>query len=115
MTQFSPRQSFRKVAFLVLLGALGVLGFRLDVLAQEGKKQDRAAEEAKAPGEDLMLRSLVRAGYTRPGNPPDPLTEAGTVRRVSFETEQGIGGTVYFMVLQMTGAEGDTWGTGLRN
>jgi hypothetical protein len=74
---------------------------------------------ANAVDEAGRARSIVRSGYTRPGNPPDRRTEKGTIKHVDFEPGyKGIGGTIYFMVLKLHADEeheGDNWGTGVRN
>jgi len=74
-------------------------------------------DAAKADGAS-RLRSAVRLGYTRPGSPSDEKTNDGKIRRVAWDPAfrgELIGGTIYFMVLELTTAEGDAWGTGIRN
>jgi hypothetical protein len=52
---------------------------------------------------------LVRSGYTRPGNPPDELKADGSVKPVALEPGfKGIGGTIYFAVIEL----GDAFGEG---
>jgi hypothetical protein len=70
---------------------------------------------ARFPEDQGARPRVVLAGYTRPGNPPDVLTEKGKIKHVAFEPDfQGIGGTVYFLVLEWTGAsETDPWNTGV--
>lgn len=57
------------------------------------------------------------AGFTRPGKPADDIV-AGEIRFASDNEEvrrTGIGGTIYYQVLQLKGDENDPWGTGLKN
>jgi hypothetical protein len=123
-----PKWSFVKVASLSLLAAaLVVFGTSVGVVAQEQagkepatgiKKASREAEGAdgQAGPAGAAQSNIVSAGYTRPGNPPDRLTKEGTIKQVAFEPDfKGIGGTVYFTVLELTGKEGDSWGTGVAN
>jgi hypothetical protein len=90
-----------KTAFLTLFAVLSAALVLSGVRAQE--------TPARA-------RSAVRSGYTRPGNPPDEVKPDGAIRPVALEANyDGIGGTVYFAVLELTGAQGDAWGTGYRS
>src|SRR5688572_4497489 len=81
-----------------LLAALGVLGVNPGlVLGQEAK-------------------SVVRAGYTRPGNPPDEVTKDGKIRFLAHDPayeNKVIGGTVFFAVFERVGKENDPFGTGM--
>lgn len=64
----------------------------------------------------IKLKSIVREGYTRPGNPSDEVNEDGTIiRMVHSGKYKGFGGTIYWIVLRLTGVEGDSWGTGINN
>jgi hypothetical protein len=125
MAQLTPTRPFVRGILFTLFGTLVVGGFCLHAAAQEGKK---GPDEGKKPGKEAKeeegmfgglaevgrSRSLVRSGYTRPGNPPDTITDKGTINHVAFAKDfKGLGGTVYFMVLQLTGKEGDAWGAGM--
>jgi len=71
-----------------------------------------ASPEAQAV---LRPRNPVDVGYTRPGNVDDKL-QSGVIRAAfngEFRSKKILGGTVYFMVLENTGAAGDAWGTGI--
>ena len=57
----------------------------------------------------VQPRVFVRSGYTRPGNPPDELKADGSVKPVALEPGfKGIGGTIYFAVIEL----GDAFGEG---
>jgi hypothetical protein len=75
------------------------------------------------------LRTLIRSGYTRPGNPSDDADD-GTIKPAAWQEAKGrvLGGTVYFAVYDRFGGRdrpeeadgaapaaqrGDTWRTGL--
>jgi hypothetical protein len=130
------RWLFTKVAFFAVFGALAVLvtGSSAQQETRKEKTEKKPAQEVKKPAEKIKEAGLdekeaqarpagaglrpriVVAGYTRPGNPPDRLTEKGKIKRVAFEPDyKGLGGTVYFMVLELTNREDDTdpWGTGV--
>jgi hypothetical protein len=124
MAKLACRWSFGRAASFALTSALIAFGACLHAAAQEGKNQGEGTkkggpapkEEGAAAGvlfDAGKARSVVRSGYTRPGNPPDTITEKGTVNHAAFAKDfKGLGGTVYFMVLQLTGKEGDAWGAG---
>jgi hypothetical protein len=62
----------------------------------------------------LNLRKAWKKGYTLPGNVSDLIKDGSTVPIVFHSAYQGkiLGGTVYFVVLERVGTEGDTWGFG---
>ena len=85
-------------------------------LRAQDKDKDKAKEKAKEKEPAYTLRSAVRLGYTKPGFPDDKLAKDGSVLQVAWDDQYSgkvLGGTVYFMVLERTGAEGDTWGAGM--
>lgn len=94
---------------------LGLLGFAL--LLVLGWAAPAQQKEPGDRGEAIQVRggrSFVREGYTRPGNPQDGVSSKGQIKRMAFEVGyRGIGGTVYFAVLRLSGIEGDAWNTGL--
>ncbi len=78
---------------------------------KDKKKDDKAPEIKK-------WTNLIRAGYTRPGSPEDKLNKDGTIRPLAWDVDyvgKLLGGTIYFVVLERTGAAGDSWGTGIAN
>src|SRR5262249_50346516 len=93
-----------------LLGILTVLLASADATAQK-------EEAPKLKANAGLLRQppgLVRAGFTRPGNPPDKLNDNGKIAHVAWSKDyRGIGCTIYFMVLRRTGSIGDTYGSGI--
>src|SRR5262249_41048468 len=110
----TPMNTYRwwmvsRSALLASVGALLWLGTAASP-AQEQKDKDKAAGQAR-------LTSLVRAGYTRPGTPEDPLNKDGSIRPLAWDPDyQGknyLGGTIYWIVLEQTGTDGDSWGTGV--
>lgn len=95
--------AFRKTVLWTLLGILAVALSAVDVLAQ-----------GNPPNQP---KRAIRMGYTRPGLPNDKEKD-GKVLPVAWDPAYKgklLGGTVYFAVFERTGAEGDTWGTGLAN
>jgi len=110
-------------AFLTLFAGLG-----MEMPAQDKGKPDKGKLDKGKPVVDkgveapvrpqvkYKLRSAVRTGYTRPGAPPDTINKDGKVRPVAWDpdfTGKLIGGTIYFAVLERTGNEGDSWGSGV--
>jgi Sec-independent protein translocase protein TatA len=96
---------------------LGVFLFPLvgtSAFSQEKGKEGPAREEIKTLPKTLpKSRSLVRAGYTRPGSPSDKLDKNGAIIQAALDpghTGAVIGATVYFAVFQGTGAEDDVFG-----
>ncbi len=94
----------------------------------EGKKADPNLRpvvdqlDAEQPGRAgqgnfARSRSVVRQGYTRPGNPDDGFDpRTNKVLPVAFgaDTMKVLGATVYFAVYERSGlGESDTWGAGL--
>ncbi|MCI0641265.1 MAG: hypothetical protein L0Y72_00960 [Gemmataceae bacterium] len=80
----------RRLVVVALSGTVGLLATGLSSYSQE-----KLAKEA------TKFQSLVRAGYTRPGNPQDRVTKDGKIIPVVADPEyQGpiIGSTVYFAV-----------------
>jgi hypothetical protein len=91
--------------------------------------RDEVPAAAAAADRDAGGRkTMIRMGYTRPGNPSDDVDAEGGIKPVAFEQLQGriIGGTVYFAVFDRLGgrdkqdgpaaeaaAVGDAWSTGL--
>src|SRR5262245_22709450 len=75
------------------------------------------AQDGKAPGADTVWKQppgIVRAGFTRPGNPPDKLNDNGKIAHVAWSKDyRGIGCTIYFMVLPRSNFIGDSYGTGI--
>ena len=60
----------------------------------------------------------ILAGFTKPGNPSDEITDKGTVLPIAYKAgykRKVLGGTVYFAVFERTGSENDAWGTGFGN
>src|SRR5262249_22222815 len=74
-----------------------------------------SAQDEKAPR--TKPRNLVREGYTRPGKPDDRKKGGILVSPALNPDYKGpvMGGTIYFAVFERTGAEGDTWGTGIED
>ena len=106
MTPLALRPLMNWRVFFGFLGGLAILLSALDAKAQGDAK-------AKA---SPRRHSIVRAGFTRPGNPPDVRLPNGNVRYVAWDPanrEDVIGGTVYWMVLEQTGSDTDSWGTGI--
>ncbi|HEV3117939.1 MAG TPA: hypothetical protein VGY58_12865 [Gemmataceae bacterium] len=114
----------KRLAILGVLGGFTVLLTLPDATAQgDGKKDSKIQPAAKAQS-DVRVRgtgvtpraSVVREGFTRPGNPPDEVLGNGKIRYVAWDPanrEEVIGGTIYWMVLEQTGNETDSWGTGI--
>jgi hypothetical protein len=121
----------RPVQRLALLGLVGTVLFWSTaalVPAQEKAPAPRQADKAKPAVEDgkkdakvveadRARLAPVRVGYTRPGYPNDKVNDDGSIRPLAWDPEYRdkrlIGGSVYFLVLERTGDEGDTWGTGI--
>jgi len=97
------------------------LGLEADAQDKQNKEKGVApAAVAPAPEKEKggKLHNVTRIGYTRPGAPEDKLNQDGSVRAAAWDPlvkGKLIGGTVYYLVLQRTGDEGDTWGTGIYN
>jgi hypothetical protein len=102
------------VAFLMMMGVTSSAQDKKD--KQPVKEPEKTGKDEKRP---WKLKSVVRAGYTRPGTPDDTLNKDGTVRPAALNPDDPkarfLGGTIYFVVLERTGADGDTWGTGVGN
>jgi hypothetical protein len=120
----------------VLLGALVLVLAATGTQAQEPAKDSKTTKKPATAVDDVLpaprvkgrdaakyeggagLPSVVRLGYTRPGSPSDEKTPDGNIRRVAWDPAfrgEVIGGSIYFMVLELTNAAGDAWGTGVRN
>jgi hypothetical protein len=96
-----------------VLASLALLGARLPGAAQDNKPaDDQKAQEGGPRG------SLIVAGYTRPGNPPDR-EKGGKIVPGGYLAGnpdfKGIGGTIFFAVYRLTNEEGDVWGTGVKD
>src|SRR5262249_52094549 len=77
--------SVLKVAFLSLVGAFALLLATTTVTAQKEGPKKAGPALAMPPG-------LVRAGFTRPGNPPDKIGDNGKIARVAWSKDyRGIG------------------------
>ena len=89
-----------------LLGALLLLLAGTSAFTQE-KAKDAFHENGNDEGRSLPKNlSLVRAGYTRPGNPSDRVGRNGEIIQAALDSEQAgpvIGATVYFAVYRGTG------------
>jgi hypothetical protein len=136
----TPRQGDRgrrKAALVAIAGILSGLIFIVTMSA--GDASNSAPEQAglpnnagaRPPKRDESLRTLIRSGYTRPGNPSDDTDPDGTIKPIAWQEVKGriLGGTVYFAVYDRyggrdrpeeaygagpgPGAGGDTWRTGL--
>jgi hypothetical protein len=87
---------------------------RLAVDQPEGELPARAGLDNIA-----RSRSVVRQGYTRPGNPEDGFDpRTAKVLPVAFgvDTMKILGATVYFAVYERSGlGDNDTWGAGMPN
>jgi len=107
------------------LTSLGLLGmvvtfFAGQLSAQTTDKNLQAKDAIKpelleAPHQE-NLATLIRAGYTRPGNPSD-MVKDGKVMALAWDDDykgRYLGATVYFAVYERTGAgaPGDVFGTG---
>jgi hypothetical protein len=134
----------RQEALLAVAGILGVMSLVFTLPAQEAPKikidsQVKPAAEpargnaAEAPRDKEALdrfRTMIRSGYTRPGNPDDGVNANGGIKAIAFQPIKSriIGGTVYFAVFDRFGGNdrldargalpaaaglGDTWTTGL--
>jgi hypothetical protein len=68
------------------------------------------AQQASSPP-----RSLLRAGYSRPGSPGDQLKDGKLIPQALNPDLKGklLGATVYYAVFERVGGETDTWGTGM--
>src|SRR4051812_26236219 len=122
MARTMTGRSLRKAALLGVTGIFGLFALVLTLGAQEPGKQKGAEAKAADKGAE-PFRTLVRSGYTRPGNPSDRVADDGTVMPLAFGEIKGriIGATVYFAVYDRLGgrddgpdlagvAAGDTWG-----
>jgi hypothetical protein len=80
--------------------------------------QPVSAQENK-PAADLHGQaSLVVAGFTRPGSPPDQARSGKLVPGGYLAGNpdfRGLGGTVFFAVYRLTREQGDVWGTGVKD
>src|SRR5437773_3333557 len=126
MTTLQSWRTVRRIAIVGLVGAAVWLGGANTGPAQEKgpekapqpKKDEQPEKDGKLADQKPALPNMVRSGYTRPGYPEDPLNKDGTVRPLAWSPDfkgKLIGGTVYFVVLERTGADGDFWGTGIRD
>jgi hypothetical protein len=101
-----------KLAGLALLSGCAMFCTGLALLAQDGKAAADVPDGliADAPNGP----SLVVAGYTRPGSPPDK-AGGGKIAPGGYLAGEpdfeGMGGTVFFAVFRRTRDEGDVWGT----
>src|SRR5438105_4845605 len=112
MTPLTLRPLMSRRVFFGFLGGLAILLSALDAKAQGDAK---AKADAK-PQASAKRHSIVRDGFTRPGNPPDVRLPNGNIRYVAWDPanrEDVIGGTVYWMVLEQTGSDTDSWRTGI--
>ncbi len=101
--------NIRLIHTLRIVGGLALLTFAV------GLGLSTLAQEQNQPPTFQPLNSVVRKGFTRPGSPADGVKDNGKVQRVSFSgSYKGLGGTVFFVVLERLGEEGDTWGVGAR-
>jgi hypothetical protein len=104
-----------KPAFLSLFTVLSAALLLSSARGQDASK-DASKNASKNASADAAayLRAPLRLGYTRPGNPPDDVKPDGGIRPVAMEANyEGIGGTVYFAVLQLNSTEVTPWGTRL--
>src|SRR5687767_2351296 len=100
---------FKKLQQGALLATAVALVLAGSVAFTQEKAKDDAKEVAK---EEPELRSIVRAGYTRPGNPPDKAGKKGEIQSVAHDPEyEGplIGATVYFAVFKGAGADDEVF------
>src|SRR5438105_2094745 len=113
MARLAPGSVMRKLFFLGMLGGMTVLLATTEVRSQADGKQ----QPAPKPQATTKRTSVVREGFTRPGNPPDERLPNGKIRYVAWDPaanrEDVIGGTIFWMVLENTGSESDPWGTGI--
>ena len=88
--------------------------------AKEAAKPEQLKEPLKAELLDLprtaKKSTLIKVGYTRPGNPSD-LVKDGKVLSIAWDDDykgRYIGATVYFAVYERSelGVQGDVYGTG---
>ncbi len=108
-----------------ILCAAIALTVAVGLTAATATAQEKAKGPERVPAPAILKQStrlgnVVRAGYTRPGSPADPLNKDGSVRPLAWTDYEGklIGGTVYFMVLERLDNvtdERDPWGTGIEN
>src|SRR5207253_3720299 len=112
----------KRLAILGVVGGFAVLLTLPDANAQgDGKKDSKIQPAAKAQPEARAQKtttaprsSIIREGFTRPGNPPDETLPNGKIRYVAWDPanrDEVIGGTIYWMVLEQTGSDTDSWGT----
>lgn len=95
-------------------GALGLLLMGATAFSQEKGKDKEAPKEERREGP--KYRSLVRAGYTRPGSPQDKVGKNGQIIPLAHDLDFDgtlIGATVYFAVFKGTGADEDVFGAEL--
>src|SRR5437660_9714536 len=88
---------------------LGTLLFLLVGSSAFTQEKNKGADEGVGDPQP-KARSLVRAGYTRPGSPADKIGDKGEIIQVAqVEEIPGpiIGSTVYFAVFRLNGAEGE--------
>ncbi|MBI3407708.1 MAG: hypothetical protein HY040_05050 [Planctomycetes bacterium] len=88
-----------------LSGLLACLFMGSSALSQEkGKEAAKDAPKMEEIRDAQKMRSLVRAGYTRPGAPPDRLNKNGKIVPLALDPEYNgsmIGSTVYFAVFRL--------------
>jgi hypothetical protein len=122
----SLRCSLWKLVCLVLIATIAALFTAALATAQAPKDaqppKDKDGKDKEVPADELLdlprfkRSTLIRAGYTRPGNPNDKIKD-GKVIPVAWDFDykgRYLGGTVYFAVFERTGygADGDVFGTG---
>lgn len=91
------------LAFLLL----GTGAWSQEKLKDPPKEGPKVVEPVR---EKDKLRSLVRAGYTRPGNPPDRLNKNGKIIPLALDSDYDgpmLGATVYFAVFRLDGDRED--------
>lgn len=105
-----------------VLGVVGLLALATFTLQgqEAGKKDPASLLEDRAAGTYDLPPSIELAGYTRPGNPSDTLTDEGKILQANFAEGKNVkkfkvlGATIYFAVFKnVGGANGDTYGTGM--
>ena len=101
---------------LTLLGAFLFLLVGTSAFTQEKAKdafREEVRDETKNRPKNL---SLIRAGYTRPGNPSDKVAKNGDIVQAALDLDQSepvIGATVYFAVYRGTGTSDEGFGSDL--
>lgn len=119
-TPSSVRRSTMREALFASAALFCLFAFlTLGLNAQEAKK-DKAPGKAREEnvGEEFLRSSIELAGYTRPGTPPDKVSEDGKIIATAFgdanmKKFKILGATIYFAVFKNMGEEGDTFGTGM--